>query len=225
MGSGEAAPPQPVSFRLCPARSPSHPIALGPPLRSKTERPIIAVSGRILLMNAIGLDTHAYVKRMTATGMAEAQAEVVTALIREAQQISTSDLATKADLAQATTVLRTEIAQVTTELRAEIAQTTADLRAEIAQSTVDLRAEIAQVSTDLRAEITQTRSNLRDQIAATNTRITTEMAETRASVKVEIAEAKADILKWMVGMIFGAVLINAGVVLGGMLGLAKLLQP
>ncbi len=50
-------------------------------------------------MSTIAFDTHAFVKRLTAAGMPESQAETVTALVREAQETSIGDLVTKADIA------------------------------------------------------------------------------------------------------------------------------
>jgi len=43
------------------------------------------------------------------------------------------------------------------------------------------------------------------------------------AIKVEIAELKADLIKWVVGMIGGAVVLNAIVVVATMFVLAKLL--
>ena len=49
-------------------------------------------------MATITFDTHAFVKRLTATGMPEAQAEVVTAIVTEARETDRDHVATKADV-------------------------------------------------------------------------------------------------------------------------------
>ena len=66
-------------------------------------------------MNAIALDTHAFIKRMTGAGMPEAQAEAVTALVREVQASASSELATKADLLALKVEIREDIAPLKTE--------------------------------------------------------------------------------------------------------------
>jgi hypothetical protein len=81
-------------------------------------------------------DAHAVIKRLTASGMPESQAEAVTAMVREAREADFTNLATKGDL----------------------------------------------------------------------------------------AETKADILKWMIGMIGGAVVINAVTVIGAMRALVKMVS-
>jgi hypothetical protein len=42
------------------------------------------------------------------------------------------------------------------------------------------------------------------------------------ATKADLAETKADILKWMIGMIGGAVVVNAMTVIGAMLALIRL---
>lgn len=46
----------------------------------------------------LAIDAHAFIKRLTAAGMPEAQAEAVTSLVKEAQDGAAGELATKADL-------------------------------------------------------------------------------------------------------------------------------
>jgi hypothetical protein len=49
-------------------------------------------------MATLTFDTHAYIKKLTAAGMPEQQAETVTAMVREVGGVDTAALATKADL-------------------------------------------------------------------------------------------------------------------------------
>ncbi len=50
-------------------------------------------------MNAVPFDTHAAVKQLVAAGFTDVQAETLTGIVREAQEIDLSSLAVKADLA------------------------------------------------------------------------------------------------------------------------------
>ena len=49
-----------------------------------------------------------------------------------------------------------------------------------------------------------------------------DIAEVKADLERDLAETKADILKWLVGMIAGAVVINAMSVIGAMLALVRI---
>jgi hypothetical protein len=134
-------------------------------------------------------DTHSSVKRLTAAGMPEAQAEVITELFAAARDADLIGLATKTDLQH-------EIAAVRTDLQHEIAAVRTDLQQEIAALRTDLQHEIAALRTDLHREI--------------------------GGLRVEIAEVRADILKWMIGLVAGAVLINVMAVVGAMLAVVRI---
>jgi basic membrane lipoprotein Med (substrate-binding protein (PBP1-ABC) superfamily) len=58
------------------------------------------------------LDTHETVKRLTAAGFTDAQAEALTAAVKEAVDIDLSNIATKTDIAD----LRREMADMKAEL-------------------------------------------------------------------------------------------------------------
>ena len=58
------------------------------------------------------LDTHETVKRLTAAGFTDAQAEALTAAVKEAVDIDLSNLATKSDVAD----VRREMAEMKAEL-------------------------------------------------------------------------------------------------------------
>jgi hypothetical protein len=49
-------------------------------------------------MSTLTFDTHAFIKRLTAAGMPESQAEAVTAIVRDAKEADLEHLATKTDL-------------------------------------------------------------------------------------------------------------------------------
>jgi len=49
-----------------------------------------------------------------------------------------------------------------------------------------------------------------------------DLAQLKADLQRDLAETKADILKWLVGMIAGAVVINVMAIIGAMLTLVRL---
>ena len=46
---------------------------------------------------------------------------------------------------------------------------------------------------------------------------------TKAELAAGLATLKADLLQWIIGLVAGAVVVNAFIVIGSMLGMAKLL--
>ncbi len=77
------------------------------------------------------LDTHAMVKDLRAAGFNEEQAEAVTRVVRQAQDVDLSALATKADLqaglAMAKTDLQAGLAMAKTDLQVGLAETKAEI--------------------------------------------------------------------------------------------------
>jgi len=75
-------------------------------------------------MSALALDTLAVVKRLIAAGFTDQQAEAVTNVVREAQDIDLSNLATKTDLELGLSKICSEMAELKAEMfRAMLAQT------------------------------------------------------------------------------------------------------
>jgi ribosome recycling factor len=95
--------------------------------------------------------------------------------------------------------------------KADLAQLRADLQQQIAELRADLQQQIAELGADLQQQIAAVRSDLQQQIAAL-----------RGDIQRDIAETKADILKWMFGMIAGAVIINVMAIIGAMLALVRM---
>jgi hypothetical protein len=89
------------------------------------------------------LDTLQTVKDLTAAGFTDAQAEAVTRVLRQAQQIDFSDLATAADIAD----IRREITDTRREMatKAELAA----LRNEITVEFANVRREMAETKAEL----------------------------------------------------------------------------
>ena len=139
------------------------------------------------------LDTHAFVKTLTGAGMPEAQAEAVTSLVRQAREDRLAELATKADLRDLAT--KADLRDFATKADLRDFATKADL--------AEARAEIGSVRTEVGS-------------------VRTEIGEAEARLRVVIAETKSELLKWMVGMVGGAVVINAMTVVGAMVALLKL---
>src|SRR5271163_588745 len=77
-------------------------------------------------MTAAIFDTHAFVKRLTAVGMPEAQAEV---LADEQARLIDKRLATKTDLAELAASVKGDIAELATKdgVKADIAEAKADI--------------------------------------------------------------------------------------------------
>src|SRR5271155_3003813 len=73
-------------------------------------------------MNAVLFDTHAFIKRLTAVGMPEAQAEV---LADEQARLIDKPLATKTDLAELAT--KSDVKADIAEVKADIAEAKADI--------------------------------------------------------------------------------------------------
>lgn len=53
-----------------------------------------------MVMSAVAFDTHAFVKKLTATGITEPQAEAITSVVQEARGTDMSLLATRTDLVE-----------------------------------------------------------------------------------------------------------------------------
>jgi hypothetical protein len=75
-------------------------------------------------------------------------------------------------------------------------------------STLATKADLAQVEAVLRREIAELRTELHQEIGG---------------LRADLAETKADILKWMFGMIAGAIVINVMTIIGAMLALVRIL--
>lgn len=73
-----------------------------------------------------GMDTLGAAKKLEAAGMPVPQAEAVVELIRDTRSADLSDLATKAGLDTAVSLLRADITTVRADLRSEISQLRSD---------------------------------------------------------------------------------------------------
>ena len=164
-----------------------------------------------LMNDAIAFDTHRFVKHMTKAGFTEQQAE---AMAEEQVSLLNSNLATKADL-------KAEIAMLDADLKAEMAMLDADLKAEMARLDADLKAEMARLDADLRAEIARLEKELKAEIARVENELKAEIARVEAGLKAEsaridstIAQAKTETIKWIAGIVLGAMVVQVTAVVG-----------
>jgi multidrug efflux pump subunit AcrA (membrane-fusion protein) len=84
------------------------------------------------------------------------------------------------------------------------------------------KADLAQLRADLQQQIAELRADLQQQIAAVRSDLQQQIAALGGEIRRDIAETKADILKWMFGMIAGAVIINVMAIIGAMLALVRM---
>ncbi len=139
----------------------------------------------------MAFDTLKAMKRLTATGVEEAQAE---AIIETVGGAMTESLATKDDLALLKADLTAESAAGIAEVRGEIAAGIAEVRTEIAESdtkNAERHAKIAEGMAEVRGEIAGSESRLETKIAESDTR--------NAERYTKIAEGQTTQLRWMVG--------------------------
>jgi len=105
-------------------------------------------------MNASGFDTHAYVKKLTAVGFTEEQAEVQTRVIAE---LIESHLATKHDLK----VLEVTMKELEMSLRRDMKELETSLRRDMKELEASLKADMKELETSLRRDMKELETSLR----------------------------------------------------------------
>ncbi len=140
----------------------------------------------------MAFDTLKAMKRLTATGVEEAQAE---AIIETVGGAMTESLATKDDLA----LLKADLTAESAEVRTEIAGTEGRLETKIAE----VRTEIAEVRGDITAAAAEARAGN----AESDTR--------NAERYTKIAEGQTTQLRWMVGCMVAIAGVLASTLLRG----------
>ena len=78
-------------------------------------------------MTAVALDTLRISKRLREAGFSEPQAEAMTGVLHDAQEVALGDLATKADLLATKADLKYEIKDLRSELKLEISDVRQDI--------------------------------------------------------------------------------------------------
>ncbi|MFN3076343.1 MAG: DUF1640 domain-containing protein [Alphaproteobacteria bacterium] len=78
-------------------------------------------------MATITFDTHIFIKRLITAGMPEPQAEAVTAMVKEAQDVAAGELATRADIARLEAATKADIRDVRGEMALGFARVQAEV--------------------------------------------------------------------------------------------------
>ena len=132
-------------------------------------------------LNVAAFDTHAFVKRLTAVGMPEPQAE---ALADEQRRLIDDRLATKEDIARLEGTTRTEIARLEGATRTEIARLELVTKAETARLEAATKSDIARLEAATKSDVA---------------RLEAEIDRLGETTKANLAETKFEILKWVIG--------------------------
>ena len=143
-------------------------------------------------MNYTVFDTHAFVKRLTAAGMPEAQAEV---LADEQVRLIDDRLATKEDIAKLQAATKEDIAKLQAATTMDIARVHEDI-ARLQAATKVHRKDIAKVQ------------------AATKT----DLRELELKIEAKLERFKSEIIAWM----FGTIGFQTIVIVGAVVALARL---
>ena len=110
------------------------------------------------MRNPIPFDTHAYVKRLVAAGVPEAQAEIHAQVFVEAviEHLATKEDLTRLAKTEDVTLLKQDLLLLKQDLRAE----TQELRGEIRKVELGLRGEIREVELRLNQRLTELENRL-----------------------------------------------------------------
>jgi hypothetical protein len=135
-------------------------------------------------LNYTVFDTHAFVKRLTAAGMPEAQAEV---LADEQVRLIDDRLATKEDIAKLQAATKEDIAKLQAATTMDIARVHEDIARLQAATKEDIARLQAATKTDLR--------------------------EMELKIEAKLESFKSEIVRWMFGTIgFQTIVVVGGVV-------------
>jgi chromosome segregation ATPase len=172
-------------------------------------------------MAVVAFDTLKLADRLEAGGFTAVQARTAAGAFADA--MSGSDLATKADLAEAKAELKSDVAVVKADLaevkaelksdvaavRADLAEVKAELKSDVAVVKADLaeakaelksdvaavRADLAEVKAELKSDVAAVRAELKGDIAAVKAELKGDIAAVKAELKSDIASVKMDIVR------------------------------
>ena len=142
-------------------------------------------------------DTLKATKLLKASGFEETQAEAVVATVRDA---IAENVATKADVTEASNELKLEIAGVRAEIagvRAEIKDDIADLRTETKAEIAKVRTEIANARTEIKDDIANVQIKLKDDIE----KVSKEISDFRTEIHHKALYLAAGIIGIIVSLI------------------------
>ena len=118
----------------------------------------------------------AVVKRLTASGFSEVQAEAVVEAIADMQE----NLATRSDLQVQSAEFRSDMQAQTTEFRSEMAA----LRSDMQEQTAEHRSEMAALRSDMQKQMASLRSDMQEQMTALRSDMQAQAAEHRSEMQV-----------------------------------------
>lgn len=175
-----------------------------------------------MLMVDMTLDTHAFVKRLTAAGMPEPQAEVITSLVATARDVDSGRYLTAIDLKDVAT--RQDLAALAARIEGKIEAL--PTRSDLAQFAT--KTELAALPTKVELAQFATKSDLSAMASQSATKADVAALPTKADLghfatRSDLAELKSDLQRWTVGLVGAAVFLNAVTVFGAVLALAKML--
>ncbi len=133
------------------------------------------------MLEAIAFDSLSFVKRLTASGFTEAQAE---GLAHEQVNLLHSNLATKADLEALRLANQVEIEKLREATKADFEK----LRVEIEKLRETTKADLEALRLANQAEIEKLRETTK-----------ADLEKFRETTRADLASAKVEIVKWMVG--------------------------
>jgi hypothetical protein len=103
------------------------------------------------------LDTYELVKQLRAAGFTDEQAETLTMVLRKAQDVDLSHLATKDDVSALAVANKADIAALAATTKADIAALAATTKADIAALAAATKADLAETKAEIfRAMFAQT---------------------------------------------------------------------
>ena len=153
------------------------------------------------MSGAVVFDSHAFVKRLTAGGFTERQAEV---LAKEQAVLLETNLATKADIEE----VRADLAAIKGDVETRTAAVEAGLKADIAKVEAALKADIAKVEAALKADIAKVEAGLKADIAKVEAGLKADIAKVERDLSVKMEAIRSGLLKWM----FAAMIAQGGLV-------------
>lgn len=155
-------------------------------------------------MAVVAFDTLKLADRLEAGGFTAVQARTAAGAFADA--MSGSDLATKADLAEAKAELKSDVAAV----RADLAEVKAELKSDVAAVRAELKGDIAAVKAELKGDIAAVKAELKSDIASVKMDIVRldERIERRAAESdAKTQGVKNELIRWLLG-IGGAAMIT-----------------
>lgn len=110
------------------------------------------------------VDTLAVLKRLTASGFSEAQAEAVVEAIGDVRD----DLATRADMQAQSAEFRVEMAALRSDMQADMRTLRSDMQTQMAELRSDMQTQMA----DFRSDMAALRSDMQSDMQALELRLT-----------------------------------------------------